>query len=175
MDAPLAAQAASVRHRRRGYATGVDPRVAAHLSVAHPSVSVEDYRRRVLNDAVSRWPEAVPAQVLRTRLAAYAALQTDAVFVQGVCASCARWKRRTKLQPAVFPARGAAAAPSWLPFSPAEWQKHGDAWWVAVDAVLDVEQYLQRHFHADERLRDAEADVVSAEEAAAATPGDPAL
>ena len=104
----------------------------------------------MLGDAVARWPEAVPAQVLRTRLAAYAALHTDADFEQGVCAVCARWKRRTKLQPATFPARGAAAAPAWLSFSFAEWQKQGDAWWVAVDDILDVEQYLQRHLHADD-------------------------
>ena len=111
----------------------------------------------MLGGAVARWPEAVPAQVLRTRLAAYAALYTDADFEQGVCAVCARWKRRTKLQPATFPARGAAAAPAWRSFSFAEWQKQGDAWWAAVDNILDVEQYLQRHFHADDRLRDAQA------------------
>ena len=161
--------------RGHSYSTGVHPRVAAHLAAAHPGVSVEDYRHRVLTDAVARWPEAVPAQVLRTRLAAYAALHTDVYFEQGVCAVCARWKRRAKLQPAVFPARGAAAAPAWLSLSLAEWQKQGDAWWVAVDDVLDVEQYLRRHFHAGDRLRDAEAAVVCAEEAATATPGDPAL
>ena len=111
-DVPIADQPALMRPRGHNYSTGVHPRVAAHLAAAHPGVSVEDYRRRVLGDAVARWPEAVPAQVLRTRLAAYAVLHTDADFEQGVCAVCARWKRRTKLQPATFPARGAAAAPA---------------------------------------------------------------
>ena len=59
-------------------------------------------------------------------------------------------------------------------FSFGEWQKQGDAWWVAVDDVLDVERYLQRHLHADDRLRDAEAAVVCAEDAATVTPGDSA-
>ena len=71
-DAAMDVQVAPVHPRSRRYATGVDPRVAAHLAAAHPGVSVEDYRRRVLGDAVARWPEAVPAQALRTRLAAYA-------------------------------------------------------------------------------------------------------
>ena len=59
-------------------------------------------------------------------------------------------------------------------FSFGEWQKQGDAWWVAVDDVLDVERYLQRHLHADDRLRDAGAAVVCAEDAATVTPGDSA-
>ena len=57
---------------------------------------------------------------------------------------CARSKRRSKLQPAVFPARGAAATPAWLSCKPAEWQAKRDACWDAVDDVLDVEKYLRR-------------------------------
>ena len=172
---PMDYRAATAHSRGRGYSTGVHPRVVAHLLTAHPGVGVEEYRRRALGDAVARWPEVVPAQVLRSRLAAYATLHADVDFQQGVCAVCARWKRRSRLREAVFPARGAAAAPAWLSFSAAEWQQRGVAWWDAVDDVLDVERYLQRHFRADDRQRDAEAAMVCAEAAAAAAPGDPTL
>ena len=100
--------------RGRGYSTGVHPRVATHLVTAHPGVGVEEYRCRVLGNAVARWPEVVPAQVLRSRLAACATLHAGVNFRQGGSAVCARWARRSRLREAVFPARGAAAAPAWL-------------------------------------------------------------
>ena len=50
--------------RGRGYSTDVHPRVATHLVAAHPGVEVEEYRCRVLSNAVACRPEVVPAQVL---------------------------------------------------------------------------------------------------------------
>ena len=112
-DAALATEASS-RSQRCLYDSGVHPHVEAHLRIAHPGLSAEDYRRRVLGDAVSQWPQPVPAQVLRSRLQAYTELLTDADFVQGVCACCARAKRRVKLRPALFPIREAVEPPAWL-------------------------------------------------------------
>ena len=97
----------------------------------------------MLSDAVSQWPQPVPAQVLRSRLQAYTELLTDADFVQGVCACCARAKRRVKLRPALFPTREAPEPPAWLNVSLDDWQCHGEAWWDAVDAILKVDNYLQ--------------------------------
>jgi hypothetical protein len=76
---------------------GVHPHVVAHLQKEHPQVTADEYRRRVMHDAVSQWPHAVSAQVMRSRLQAYSELLTDANFAQAACACCARLKRRLKL------------------------------------------------------------------------------
>ena len=49
-----------------------------------------------------------------SRLAACATLHAGVDFRQGGCAVCARCGCRSRLREAVFPARGAAAAPAWL-------------------------------------------------------------
>ena len=130
-----------VCRRRCQYDCGVHPSVAAHLpscSVA-PGITPLEYRRRVMGQTVREWPQAVPAQVIRTRLLAYKALLTDAAFALGACACCAREKRRAKLLEVVLPARAAAALPDWLArlgWTPRDWERHGEAWWDQLDAVL---------------------------------------
>ena len=36
-------------------------------------------------------------------------------------------------------------------------------WWDQVDKVLNIEEYLQNHFHADDRVREAEAALALAQ------------
>ena len=58
------------------------------------------YPRVVLQEAIRSWPQVIPAQVLHTRLAAYAEHLTDANFLHGVCAVCARFQRPQRPPPA---------------------------------------------------------------------------
>ena len=118
---------------------------------------------QVLGRTLAEWPQPVSAQVMRTRLTAYKQLLTEENFAQGVCACCARAKRLCRLTPACFPPPDASIAPSWLQWSAEAWERFGAAWHKQVDVVLSAEQYLQTYFQADERVRCAEAAVMTAE------------
>ena len=80
---------------------GISPRVAAHLRVAHPGVTDEDYRRRSVGDAVAQWPQPIPAQLDRCRVQAYSEGYPRDKF--GTCACCARAKRGSKMRNVISP------------------------------------------------------------------------
>ena len=65
-----------------------------------------EYRHRVFRSVLAEWPQPIPAQVLRTRLAAFKEELCDGNFQEMPCASCCRLKRRCKLLRVCFPAGG---------------------------------------------------------------------
>ena len=67
----------------------------AHLREHHPGYTHASYRRVVLRQTLSEWPQSVPSQVLRTRLAAFKDELCDANFLEKPCASCCRLKRHS--------------------------------------------------------------------------------
>ena len=74
--------------------------------------------------------------------------------------AAARYRRLRKLTRVTFPARDAPVAPEWLGWSDENWVRNREIWYDHLDAVLNVDVYLVKHFHADERVREAEAELV---------------
>ena len=137
---------------------GVPKEVVQHIRCAH-NLSPEDYRTSVLRRGLAEWPDPVSPQVLRTCLAAFKNNLNDEHFLMGVCASCAREKRRIKLRRVEFPPPDATDCPPWLPWSPTEWQQHREDWYKQLHEMLGTEAYLQKYFHADERVAAAVAEL----------------
>ena len=59
----------------------------AHLQDAH-GISEQEYRRNVLCQTLTEWPQPISPQILRTRLAAFKAELCDDNFRCVPCASC---------------------------------------------------------------------------------------
>ena len=154
----------SIKARGERYDLEVDPRVLAHLRDAHGGKTAQEYRHDIFGRVLADWPQKISPQVLRLRLAEYASLLTDEQFAQGTCACCARSKRQIKLVSAQFPPGDSEGAPDRLECSRSDWKKHGVAWCDQIDRLLNIEVYLQSYFHADERVRTAEFDLVTARE-----------
>ena len=125
-----------------------------HLNHAH-GLSPQAYRECVLEDALHSWPQPISPQLLRARLAGYKQELTDRNYRVQACACCAREKRSVKLREVVFPPLGAPECPAWLPFNQKEWATQGVEWHRKVDALLNVEQYLERVFCASQRVESA--------------------
>ena len=123
---------------------GLSSALAAHLQEAH-ELSPTEYRAAVNRQVVAQWPEPVSPATLRACVAAYKAGLSDAEYGLGVCACCAREKRRCKLAKVHFAASTVAYAPSWLGcLSADEWLLHREVWYDQWDRLLNVEKYLQR-------------------------------
>ena len=125
-----------------------------HLNHAH-GLSPQAYRECVLEDALHSWPQPISPQLLRARLAGYKQELTDRNYRVQACACCAREKRSVKLREVVFPPLGAPECPAWLPFTQKEWATQGVEWHRKADALLNVEQYLERLFCASQRVESA--------------------
>ena len=54
--------------------------------------------------------------------------------------------------------------PVWLGWMQDEWLKYREGWHNQIHTLLDVEEYLQTYFHADERVRSAELELADAGE-----------
>ena len=134
-------------------------RLAEHVLHKHGLTPLQ-YRREILARSLTEWPQPVSPQVLRSRLAKYKEHLCDANFTMGPCASCARRKRTTKLISVVFPLRSTTTAPAWLTYSAAEWLVYGAIWYDQVSELLDTERYLQIYVEADQRLQEAEQELV---------------
>ncbi len=132
--------------------------VAEHLRANHRHTP-QEYRKEVLSDAVRQWPEEVSPQVLRSRLTAYKQHFSDSNFAKGVCASCARYKRKNRLLEAWFPSSSAESPPEWLEWDKSAWTKFGRQWCQQVDDIFNIEVYLQKYFEADARVREAEQEL----------------
>ena len=132
-----------------------------HVRDAH-GLSVQDYRTEVFSRELAYGPSPVTAQTLRSRVYAYKAAFCDATFREGVCASCAQFKRMDELQAVHFPTPGDERAPTWLGWSAEEWQLHKMAWREQVDAVLNIDVYLKTYLRAPERIRAADSKVFAA-------------
>ena len=143
---------------------GVPASVVNHILEHHREEvgSVAEYRHQVLERALAEWPHAITPQVLRTRLAAFKEQLCDANYDLGICACCAREKRRCKLSVVEFPPVTSSTAPSWLSWSDEEWILYRKKWFDQVDNLLNVERYLQEVFQADERVRVADVALDSA-------------
>ena len=139
--------------------------LAEHLlsSEHHPGLTESQYRRFVLRQTLSEWPQIIPSQVLRTRLAAFKEELCDANYLEKPCASCCRLKRQSKLFRVRFPTATCDAAPAWLPWDDAGWQQHRCAWLQQVDDMLDIESYLRRFFQTSERLAMAQRELLAFE------------
>ena len=61
--------------------------LAEHLRQCGQCTKAE-YRHRVFGSVFAEWPQRIPAQVLRTRLAAFKQELCDANFKQEPCAAC---------------------------------------------------------------------------------------
>ena len=140
---------------------GVCAEVVEHLRSEH-GLSPEEYRAVVLRRELGEWPSPISPQVLRTRLAAFKEKLNDEEFLMGVCASCAREKRRVKLLRVTFPRRDAPDCPEWLPWTKDEWPLYRDIWFQQIDALLGVEQYMQQYFQVDERVDSAREELAEA-------------
>ena len=140
----------------------------AHLQTACEAVpegcTETQYRRLILRQTLSAWPQSIPAQVLRTRLAAFKHELRDTNFAEKPCACCCRLKRQCKLQRACFPSPSHDTAPTWLPWNDDEWRRHRAEWFDQMDAVLNIEQYLATFFQTSERLALAQRELLAFEE-----------
>ena len=75
-----------------------------HLRESHdPPLTRAEYRRLVLRQTLSEWPQAIPPQVLRSRLAAFKSELCDAHYAEKPRASCCRLKSPSKLFEVSFP------------------------------------------------------------------------
>jgi len=119
---------------------------------------------------MAEWPQRIPAQVLRTRLAAFKEELCDANFAQSPCASCCRLKRRCKLVAVTFPSPGSAKAPDWLPWGADAWLKHREAWYASMQDFFSVDMYLDRFFHVQGRLSAAQQGVLAFQNDSGFTP-----
>ena len=155
--------------------SGVDPSILEHLRSEHNNMTASQYRRRVFGHILAEGPQPVSPQVLRTRLTVFKKELQDINFREGICGCCARSKCQAKLTTAVFVPPDAPSAPSWLGWSSNAWLAHAPSWFEQLDSILNVEHYLRTHFHADERLRDAEAELMTVEADANAQPTDEVL
>ena len=97
-----------------------------------------DFCKEVHGRTLAEGLQPVTPQVARSALADWKADLSDANLQQGVCACCARAKRKCKLTDAIFPSRDAPTPPEWLGWSLERWQQHGSAWHDQVHALLDV-------------------------------------
>lgn len=136
----------------------MSPAVSDHARDAH-SMTPSEYRNNVLRRVMAEWPRPITPQILRGRMAAFKEELCDANYVMEACACCAREKRRAKLRHVVFPSPCAEQPPDWLPFNAKEWLAQRDAWYKKVDALLNVDEYISRIFHADRRVEEAERDL----------------
>jgi len=141
-----------------------DEDFAEHLRSQHAGMTPQVYRATVLRSTLMHWPQPIPPQLLRTRLAAFKMEMTDANFRLGACACCAREKRRNKLQWVHLPSASAIRAPAWLQYADAEWLDVREEWFCQMDRLLNVERYLQDVFEADRRVAQAAAEVDEYEE-----------
>jgi len=123
--------------------------------------SEQQYRRFVLRLTLAAWPQSISPQTLRSCLAAFKGEFCDAKYQQGACASCCRLKRKNKLRRVVFPAPSCDAAPDWLPWTDAEWQKHKGLWYAQIDKILNIDLYLERFFRVSERTAAAAREVMA--------------
>ena len=58
-----------------------------------------------------------------------------------------------------YPPEDAEVGPSWLGWTAAEWVEYRGAWYEQMQCLLGAEEYLQRVFQADARVRDAEREL----------------
>ena len=135
-----------------------------HAGVAH--------RRDVLERVAAEAPAPVTAQIIRARLTAFKEQMSHQNYTEGVCACCARSKRQSKLTRVDLPACDAAEPPDWLGWTTEQWVRNRAAWWSQVDTELNIDKYLDVHFHAAERLEQAVADRDLARESAVEHPKD---
>ena len=137
-------------------------RMEEHLREVHEKSSAQ-YRRDVFQKVLAEWPQRIPAQVLRTRLAAFKVDLCDNNFAELPCASCCRLKRKCKLASVIFPPVDAADPPAWLPWNNEEWLQHRAVWFQGLDDVLNVNYYLDKIFRVSERLAAAQKEVLAFE------------
>ena len=122
-----------------------------HLREMHQNTNAE-YRREVLQKVLAEWPQRIPAQCLRTRLAAFENALCDENFAQLPCASCCRLKRKCKLSKTTSPTVDTDEPPAWLPWSKEEGLRHRVVWFAGLDGVLNVNNYLKEIFRVSEKL-----------------------
>ncbi len=136
-----------------------------HLRESHdPPLTRAEYRRLVLRQTLSEWPQAIPPQVLRSRLAAFKSELCDANYAEKPCASCCRLKSPCKLFEVSFPSPATDKVPSWLPWSDEERLKHRDVWYSQVHEILNIDTYVEKFFHVSTRLVAAQREVLAFEE-----------
>ena len=108
---------------------GLSSALAAHLQEAH-GLSPREYRAAMNRQVVAQWPEPVSPATLRSCVSAYKTGLSDAECGLGVCACCAREKRRCKLERVVFAAPTVEEPPAWLGcLSVEEWLRHRELWY----------------------------------------------
>ena len=121
-----------------------DAAMESHLQEQHDGLTLEQYRRTVLQQSLSAWPEAISPQVLRSRVAAFKTNLCDAKFEMKICACCAREKRREKLSYCRIPSITDEEAPSWLAYTAEEWNVYKESWYSRMDELLNVKTYLEK-------------------------------
>ena len=152
--------------------TGVDPRVEQHVIDAHGFKDAQEYRRHVFGREMATGLQPVTAQVVRTRLTAWKQGLTDEAFAEGVCSCCAQTCLRKTIVSAVFPPKASATPPPWLGWSAEQWEMRSEIWYDKISALFDTERVLQKQFHADDRVRDADAELLRVRETCKADGGD---
>ena len=105
-----------------------DPAMVQHLQDAHSCTPLQ-YRKEVFERSLAQGLQPVPPQVLRTRLAAWKEHFSNENFAMGVCASCATFKRKKKLEEIVFCSPESVQSPAWLGWSVEQWLRYRDAWY----------------------------------------------
>ena len=87
------------------------------------------YRAEVLGKTLAQGLTKVQPQTLRTRLTEFKRRHSEEYFAQGVCACCATFKRKAKLQEIIFSSPQSDEAPSWLDWSVDQWLRYREAWY----------------------------------------------
>ena len=74
---------------------------------------------------------------------------------EGVCAACARAKRKCKLTAVEFGYGDDLPAPAWLCWTELTWREHGAQWLQSMHELLTTEAYWRDYFQGPERLQKA--------------------
>ena len=140
------------------------PALQDHLLTAHAGLRPSAYRKQVLGTVLSKWPEEISAQVLRTRLYEYKRACRQDLFVQNFCSSCAQQKSQSDLMQVVFPPRGTSVMPAWLGWTSIQWEKYGTQWYDKVSYHLSATTYAITYFGVDARVEQAAQELRDATE-----------
>ena len=122
-------------------------------------LSLSDYRHSILETAMVSFPMVVNAQTHRIMGHRYRQHISDAAFTFKGCACCARRCVERDMVTAIFPPASCCTPPQWLEdrgWTLEHWLDKGVKWFYDLHRCFSVDTYLQQHFHAQDRLDEAQ-------------------
>ena len=138
-----------------------DSNLPDHLSSQHNGMTLEQYRHHVLRSSLTSWPEPIPSQLLRCRLAAFKEQLCDANYGLRSCSCCAREMRTCELRRVNLPSSCESTAPKWLELTDEEWDMYKSTWYETLDELFSIDRYIEDVFLADVHIQAAAKTVES--------------